>query len=312
MRRLLLFMITILLCLGTLLPSSTQAASWPNYERGDSGTNVTTIQYLLRAHGHSLGVDGSFGPETDSRVRDFQRQKGLTADGVVGSGTWPKLIVQVHNGSTGDAVRGAQTQLNKYGYGLAVDGKFGPATTNATRDFQSKKGLKVDGYIGPNTWHALVSGSGGGGGERETLARSILNNSRITLATVHVSGVKDNATARQNIIDTAAGKPAARSSYGNAPGGSVFLDPRTLNGMLSLAQSYTYSVSEIAGGSHSSTSRHYDGVAIDVNYINGVHVGSGNQYYRAFMQKCRDLGATQVYGPGDSGHSTHIHCAWPR
>lgn len=311
MRRILLCAITVLLCLGILLPAYTQAASWPNYSRGDRGTNVKTIQYLLRAHGQSLAVDESFGPETESRVRDFQRQKGLSVDGVVGSATWPKLIVQVHQGSNGDVVRGAQTQLNKYGYGLVVDGKFGPKTDSAARDFQRKKGLKVDGYIGPNTWHALVSGSGGGG-ERETLAQSILNNSRITLATVHVSGVRDNATARQNIIDTIAGKRAARSSYGNAPGRSVFLDPRMLNGMLSLAQSYTYSVSEIAGGSHSPTSRHYDGVAIDVNYINGVHVGSGSSRDRAFMQKCRDLGADQVFGPGDSGHSRHIHCAWPR
>jgi hypothetical protein len=29
------------------------------------------------------------------------------------------------------------------------------------------------------------------------------------------------------------------------------------------------------------------------------------------MQRCHALGATQVLGPGDPGHATHVHCAWP-
>ncbi len=90
------------------------------------------------------------------------------------------------------------------------------------------------------------------------------------------------------------------------------LDTRMLDGMLRLANTYDIEVTSIAGGSHSSTSRHYAGVAFDVDEINGVHVTSSNPYYRALMQKCRDLGATEVLGPGDSGHDTHVHCAWPR
>jgi zinc D-Ala-D-Ala carboxypeptidase len=50
---------------------------------------------------------------------------------------------------------------------------------------------------------------------------------------------------------------------------------------------------------------------MDIDEINGVRVNSSNPHYRALMQQCRDLGATQVYGPGDGGHSTHVHCAWP-
>ncbi|WP_443075799.1 peptidoglycan-binding domain-containing protein [Streptomyces sp. TRM 70351] len=68
------------------------------------------------------------------------------------------------SGQRGSAVKAAQVQLNKYGYGLAVDGDFGPGTHAAARDFQDDKGLAVDGIIGPDTWRALVSGSGGGSG----------------------------------------------------------------------------------------------------------------------------------------------------
>jgi peptidoglycan hydrolase-like protein with peptidoglycan-binding domain len=312
MRRIIPFVVGLVLCALALSPSISLAATWPNFKRGDSGTDVYTIQHLLVAHSLSLDVDGKFGPATEGAVKSFQAANGLEQDGVVGSNTWGKLIIVVKSGSKGEAVKGAQRQLNKYGYNLAVDGSFGPATDGATRDFQSKRGLAVDGSIGPNTWHALVSGGGGGGGTRAELAAQIRDSSRVSLLTVQVSGVRDNANAYQNIVDTAAGGQAKRSSYGNAPGGSVYLDTRMLQGMVKLAGSYTYRVTSIAGGSHSPTSRHYDGVAFDVDIINGQEVSSSNRHYRAFMQSCRALGADQVFGPGDSGHSSHVHCAWPR
>jgi hypothetical protein len=82
--------------------------------------------------------------------------------------------------------------------------------------------------------------------------------------------------------------------------------------MLDLANTYTFGVSEVAGGSHSPNSRHYVGVAFDVNVINGQGVNVNNADFRNFMQRCRELGATEVLGPGDAGHDTHVHCAWQR
>jgi len=60
-------------------------------------------------------------------------------------------------GSTGDAVRGLQNALNvrtAQGVG-AVDGKFGPATENAVKQFQRDTGLVEDGIAGPATWAEL-------------------------------------------------------------------------------------------------------------------------------------------------------------
>ena len=59
----------------------------------------------------------------------------------------------------------------------------------------------------------------------------------------------DEAHAARNIEDTAAGRPARRSAYGNAPGGTVELRAALLDGMLALAGRFAYRVSEIAGGS---------------------------------------------------------------
>lgn len=149
--------------------------------------------------------------------------------------------------------------------------------------------------------------------ERQYLAKALLADSRFKLANFHVSGKIDSATALQNLQQTAAGSSAARSAYGKAPGGRTMLDPRMLRAMRTLMNSgYTVRVTELAGGSHSSNSRHYLGVAIDIDYVNGVKVGSSNPHYRSFLQRCREMGATEVLGPGDRGHSTHIHVAWPR
>jgi len=147
---------------------------------------------------------------------------------------------------------------------------------------------------------------------RALVGGGILSNANITLATAHVSGVSDNATARQNIEDTSNGRAASRSSYGNAPGGSVKLDIRLLTGILKLAETYSFSISELAGGSHSKTSRHYAGVTVDVNVINGQRVSATHPDVANFKRDCRSLGATEVLGPGDPNHATHIHCAWPR
>jgi len=147
---------------------------------------------------------------------------------------------------------------------------------------------------------------------RKLVANGVLNNANITLATGHVSGTADNANARQNIDDTSRGIDASRSSYGNAPGGTVKLDIQLLTSILKLAETFSFSISELAGGSHSAGSRHYDGVTVDVNVINGQHVGAGHPDLANFKQACRDLGATEVLGPGNPGHATHVHCAWPR
>ena len=142
---------------------------WPLVRRGDQQHPVQTLQYLLRARGHTVAADGIFGPKTESAVRAFQQEKNLSVDGIVGPNTWSALIVQVKQGSQGDAVRGVQEEFqfrNESGdpsKGLQVDGIFGPKTDAAVRGFQQAlhadiPSVAVDGIVGPITWPALVSG----------------------------------------------------------------------------------------------------------------------------------------------------------
>jgi putative chitinase len=54
---------------------------------GSEGEDVKKLQ-------QKLGVDpiGKFGPKTDAAVREWQSKNGLTADGIVGDGTWGKMF----------------------------------------------------------------------------------------------------------------------------------------------------------------------------------------------------------------------------
>jgi hypothetical protein len=121
-----------------------------------------------------------------------------------------------------------------------------------------------------------------------TLAKQIQQSPKILLARAHASGVQDNATAFDNINDTVDGRSAHRSSYGNAPGGVVNLDPHMLKGMLALAESFDFSVSEFCGGSHNPNSRHYAGCTADITSINGQHVGAHNPFAAARAGRDRD------------------------
>ena len=137
---------------------------WPLVRRGDSIFPVRSLQQLLRARNHPVVVDGIFGPNTEAAVKAFQAGNGLSADGIVGPLTWPKLIVQVRKGSTGDAVKGVQEVMDFHdqsdgeGTPVQIDGIFGPITDRWVRGFQTAVGTASDGIVGPITWRALVSG----------------------------------------------------------------------------------------------------------------------------------------------------------
>ena len=144
-------------------------------------------------------------------------------------------------------------------------------------------------------------------------AEWVLKSPKITLLRRQVSGRYDGASSWDNVSAAARGYRAKRSWYGNAPGGSTQLDPRMLRAMVTLAhEGFRFEVTSIAGGSHSRNSRHYAGLAFDVGTINGQKVRYGSPDWRAFLRRCRALGATETFGPGDRGHWSHVHVAWPR
>lgn len=157
-------------------------------QQGSSGENVRRIQTALNnisAQYPSIPLlveDGIFGTATTTAVRAFQRQFGLTVDGIVGVLTWNKLFevsalidtgeeageemppypgTLLRNGSRGNAVRLMQERLKSISIyypvipDITADGIFGPATQAAVIAFQQMMGITADGIIGQQTWELI-------------------------------------------------------------------------------------------------------------------------------------------------------------
>jgi hypothetical protein len=182
----------------------------------------------------------------------------------------------------------------------------------------------IECYIGNN------GGGGGGGGTppppppattpTSQAATRIIANARITPATVHKDprGSGDNANARQNLIDAAAGLQASTSSYENAPNPArlVWISLALLTGIETLAVTNPFSISEIVGGSHAPNSSHYNGNSMDVNQVNNESVSKYNisaTEDQNFREAAITAGATIVFGPyndPDGYHQDHYHIQW--
>jgi len=161
-----------------------------NLRLGDHGFDVRALQHYLDFIGRfqpSIGrvfADGSFGPATDTALREFQRLYGLTVDGIAGRATHNRLLEEYtrhynslspqaarpfypnyafSQGDTGEKVRFLQTMLAALAQRvpglrpLIPDGAYGPATAAAVTAFQRYAGLPVSGDTGILTWNAVLN-----------------------------------------------------------------------------------------------------------------------------------------------------------
>lgn len=156
-------------------------------EEGDQGPAVETLQNQLTSLGYYDGpITGFFGPLTETALIQFQRDKGLMADGIVGNATQSAIdsamqsqsssqSVQTASASTssesalpdpndgvwemgemGDSVEAIQRDLRTLGYySRSIDGDYGSGTEEAVVEFQRSQNLTPDGKAGPVTLAAL-------------------------------------------------------------------------------------------------------------------------------------------------------------
>jgi peptidoglycan hydrolase-like protein with peptidoglycan-binding domain len=126
-----------------------------------------------------LTIDGSFGPLTETAVKDVQKHYGIIQDGIVGFHTWsclvaggpgtPSNLPTISEGAAaGPAwltyrlqgeLRGIGKHLNLPSSStLEPDGYFGPYTTKCVREVQGHYKLATDGIVGPLTWTVVIGG----------------------------------------------------------------------------------------------------------------------------------------------------------
>ncbi len=69
--------------------------SFPLLRKNDAGTYVKILQAFLTAYRYNIGnygIDGEFGSDTESAVKQFQKNSEIEVDGIVGEDTWNKLF----------------------------------------------------------------------------------------------------------------------------------------------------------------------------------------------------------------------------
>ena len=86
---------------------------------GDQGDEVAGIQGELANLGYDVVADGAFGPATAAAIKEFQRSRGLSVDGLVGDSTYRALmgrsIPEVSRGSNYISRRVIQSSLQYVG-----------------------------------------------------------------------------------------------------------------------------------------------------------------------------------------------------
>lgn len=142
---------------------------------GAQGAEVKTLQSALVDAGVKVpgGVDGIFGPATQSAVTAFQSRNGITPSGEVDEATARALGLTdggsgaaadgvLSEGARGDQVKDLQTRLMNSGVYVpgGADGVFGPATKTAVSHYQRWNGLPVTGVVDATMADRLGLGSG--------------------------------------------------------------------------------------------------------------------------------------------------------
>ncbi|MTJ15073.1 peptidoglycan-binding protein [Anabaena sp. UHCC 0187] len=85
----------------------------------------------------------------------IKNKKGIQASAGYRT-TQNKPMPLISFGSSGISVRVLQKLLVANGYGIPVDGVFGPITETAVKAFQNRRSLSTDGLVGQKTWWELT------------------------------------------------------------------------------------------------------------------------------------------------------------
>lgn len=144
---------------GNRVPSNNQRISIPlqavskglkTIGYGEQGANVRALQEALLETGANVVVDGDFGPATLRAVQDFQRQEGLTPDGVVGPQVANKLLAKLGVAPQGRVVASSEVSAgsSQAGDSLAARAQSIALSRNTTGKCYSGVADAVDAEIG--------------------------------------------------------------------------------------------------------------------------------------------------------------------
>ncbi len=151
------------------------AADTPAYpgqtlQRGSQGADVVIWQQAL-----GIAADGHFGPQTEQATKAWQRENGLTANGIVDAGVWQEMF-SGSSGASSTVARPSSVLLQKGDVGLLVErwqralqealpgedievtGVFDAQTVLFTMAWQRIQGIAASGKVAKTSWPRMFPG----------------------------------------------------------------------------------------------------------------------------------------------------------
>jgi peptidoglycan hydrolase-like protein with peptidoglycan-binding domain len=127
----------------------------PRESSGWDGLWQATLHEL--GYGEVVGkIDGKFGPATTRGTIQFQKDHGLTPDGVVGPRTWTAAMLSGGDNRLKAGDRGKRVEILQNIVRVATDMVFGDDTGNALGEVQRWLGIDPDEVFGPDSRNALI------------------------------------------------------------------------------------------------------------------------------------------------------------
>ena len=143
---------------------------------------VRAVQEALHMYGYNLGstgADGKYGKQMSANVSGFQKENGLTINGIVNKATLAKLeawsgtlyetpmsetptlkairygLAFLHVGNIGSVVSTVRGYLNKHGYSCSTIESYDSSLASLVVKFQTANGLKATGDVDQMTLAVL-------------------------------------------------------------------------------------------------------------------------------------------------------------
>lgn len=202
------------------LDSITYGVPTRTLREGMGGQDVLYTQDRLAALGYYTGIsDGKYGSSTKAAVLAFQKKNDLKADGILGTNTRKRLFSEGAIGATetvqpdavgernlttgmeGDDVKAVQEKLIALGYlNGKADGKYGTATADAVKRFQTRNGLKADGICGENTVMVMFGNNPIDAGSSIPTAKPSVDETKPT-RTLRAGASGDDVLSVQSMLD---------------------------------------------------------------------------------------------------------------
>lgn len=155
-------------------------------KKGSHGKDVKTLQRILH-----LYEDGIFGAMTEEAVKEYQRQHGLTADGIVGDKTWATMISQ------SDSLIKSKRNIKEIIVHCTATPEGRPVTIKEITNWHKQRGFSTIGYH----YVVMLDGSVQKGRDVNVSGAHCTNHNSISIGVCYVGGCDKNMNAKDTRTD---------------------------------------------------------------------------------------------------------------